>query len=187
MPVLFFGDDHADGMLASAKRNWGLLLGLGGILVVLGIIALAFSVVTTVVSVLAFAILLIIGGVMRLIGAFRAKDWGSLLLLALVGVLAIVVGALALDNPIEAAATWTLLFAALFLGAGLFRLVTAFALRYRSWGWSAFSGAVTALLGILIIASWPVSGLWFIGFAVALDLMLEGWGLVMLALAAKNA
>jgi hypothetical protein len=44
------------------------------------------------------------------------------------------------------------------------------------------SGGVTLLLGILIWAEWPVSGLWVIGTFVAIDMFFSGVWLIMLAL-----
>ncbi len=187
MSMLFFGSEQAEGLMEGVRRNRGWILALGILLVVLGGVAMVLSVATTIASVLVFALLMIVGGVMRLVGAFRAKDWGGLLLLALTGVLAIVVGAMSLRDPAAAALALTLLFAAFFLALGLIRIVTAIALRYGSWGWSVFSGAVTAILGLLLFIDWPVSGLWFIGFCVALDLMVEGWGWIMLAMAARRS
>ena len=38
----------------------------------------------------------------------------------------------------------------------------------------------------MLALQWPVSGLWFIGFAVGLDLILYGWALLMFAAATKK-
>jgi uncharacterized membrane protein HdeD (DUF308 family) len=53
-------------------------------------------------------------------------------------------------------------------------------------GWAAFDGIVTLLLGTLLVAGWPWSGLWFLGFAVGLSLVLRGWSAVMLALTIRS-
>jgi len=45
---------------------------------------------------------------------------------------------------------------------------------------------VSVALGVMLAMQWPVTGLWFIGFAVGLDLMLYGWALLMFAAAVKN-
>jgi uncharacterized membrane protein HdeD (DUF308 family) len=41
-----------------------------------------------------------------------------------------------------------------------------------------FSGIVSVALGIILLTQMPVSSLWFIGFAIGLDLILEGVSLV---------
>jgi uncharacterized membrane protein HdeD (DUF308 family) len=45
---------------------------------------------------------------------------------------------------------------------------------------------VNLLLGIAVWRQWPLSGLWVIGLFVGIDMLLNGWSLVMLGLAAKN-
>ena len=42
------------------------------------------------------------------------------------------------------------------------------------------------MLGIVILQKWPVSGLWVIGLFVGIDMIFNGWSLVMLGLAAKS-
>lgn len=43
-------------------------------------------------------------------------------------------------------------------------------------------GAITVLLGLLVIAQWPVSGLWVIGLFVGLDLSFYACAWIALAL-----
>jgi len=50
------------------------------------------------------------------------------------------------------------------------------------WGLGGSDGAVSALLGVLLWVHWPVSGLWFIGFAIGIELMFRGWTWIMLAM-----
>jgi uncharacterized membrane protein HdeD (DUF308 family) len=40
--------------------------------------------------------------------------------------------------------------------------------------WHVLNGAVSILLGILVLAQWPVSGLWAIGMFVGIDLVFRG-------------
>ena len=44
------------------------------------------------------------------------------------------------------------------------------------------NGAVTVILGILVLAQWPVSGLWVIGLSVSIELILYGAAWIALAL-----
>ena len=39
----------------------------------------------------------------------------------------------------------------------------------------------------MIVLQWPVSGLWVIGLFVAIELILNGWSYVFVALAARKA
>jgi uncharacterized membrane protein HdeD (DUF308 family) len=80
----------------------------------------------------------------------------------------------------------TLMMAMFFMVAGLFRIITALAMRFPSWRWRLFDGIITLLLGILLWEQWPFSGLWAIGMFIGIALIISGWSSVMLALAARD-
>jgi uncharacterized membrane protein HdeD (DUF308 family) len=101
-------------------------------------------------------------------------------------VLGVLVGLLVVTHPIAGALAWTLLFASFFTVIGLFRLVAAIRLKFPNWGWAAFDGAITLLLGVLLWIDWPGSGVWFLGFAVGISLLLRGWSYVMFAIAVRT-
>lgn len=172
--------------LQELHRHWGWWLALGLILICLGTLALGWSVLVTLVSVIFFGWILLIAGVMEAIQAFRQRRWSGFFLHLLNGILAVVVGLLLLINPGAGALVLTLLLAMFFIVAGIFRIVAALHLRFPTWGWHLVSGCVTLILGILIWAQWPVSGLWVIGLFVGIDLIFSGWSRIMLALAARN-
>jgi uncharacterized membrane protein HdeD (DUF308 family) len=69
-----------------------------------------------------------------------------------------------------------------FLVAGLFALITPFVVSLPDWGWHALNGLITLLLGILVLAQWPVSGLWVIGLFVGIELIFAGVAWMALAL-----
>jgi uncharacterized membrane protein HdeD (DUF308 family) len=166
-------------------RNWFIALGVA--LIVLGVIAVLSSVAVTLVSMVFLSIILLIGGIIRFVSAFSAREWSGSLLLALAGALYVVAGVLTWRHPVAAALALTLLFAALFMAVGLFRMITAAWHRFASWGWVAASGAVSFLLGLMLWNQWPVSGLWFIGLCIGIDLIVEGIGWLMLCYGADTA
>lgn len=172
--------------LQELRRNWGWLLALGIALVVLGIIALADSVAFTVVSMLFFGWVLLIAGIVEAVQAFRHRRSGHLFLHVLNAVLSIVVGLLLLRHPLPGAVALTLLLAAYFTVAGIFRIVAALTVRAPRWGWALTDGIVTLILGILVWAQWPASGLWVIGLFIGIDLIIAGWSQVMLAFAVRG-
>ena len=73
-----------------------------------------------------------------------------------------------------------------FIVGGLFQLVGSFIVTSPGWGWQALDGAVTFLLGILLLAQWPVSGLWAIGLFIGIDLILYGCAWKALALSLRR-
>ena len=68
------------------------------------------------------------------------------------------------------------------------RGIMAFQLRPAAgWPWPLLSGIISIALGAMIIAKWPVSGLWVIGLFIAIELIFHGWSYVFVALAARKA
>jgi uncharacterized membrane protein HdeD (DUF308 family) len=153
-------------------NRWGWFLALGILLIVLGIVALVFTPAATLASVLILGWLMFFSGIVEAVHAFHARGWGGVLLHVAGATLGILVGLLVVTDPLAGALAFTLLFASFFAVIGLFRLVAAIWLRYRSWGWAVFDGAVTLVLGVLLWAGLPWSGLWFLGFALGIALII---------------
>jgi uncharacterized membrane protein HdeD (DUF308 family) len=172
--------------LELVRRNWGWYLALGAVLIVLGVVALSCPLTMTLVSVVVFGWLLVFSGIAEGVMAFQMRDWGGVLLHLLGGVLEVVVGLLVLKAPLEAAVFLTLLFAVYLLVGGLFRLVFALTHRFPGSGLIAVSGAVSALLGLMVALEWPSSAVWFIGLCVGIDLVFQGASWVSFALAARR-
>jgi uncharacterized membrane protein HdeD (DUF308 family) len=168
------------------RRSWGWFLALGIVLIVLGTIALGSALLMTVASVFFFGWLLIVGGVMEAVHAFWRKRWAGFFLDLLTGILYVVAGWMMVTNPTESAVLLTLLIAMFLVFEGVFRIVAALAARYPHWGWVLFNGLISVLLGILIWRQWPYSGLWVIGLFIGIEMLLNGWSLVMLSLSARK-
>lgn len=165
------------------RPRWGWLLALGILMIILGTVALFLIPAATIGTALVLGWLLVFSGIIELIHAFRVKKWGGLFLHLIGGVLGILVGLLVVTHPLAGAVAWTLLFASFLTVIGLFRLITAISLRFPNWGWAVFDGIITLALGFLLWAQWPWSGLWFLGLAVGISLILRGWTYVMFAFA----
>ena len=166
------------------KSIWA--IGLGAVLIVVGLLALGYPTVATVATATYFGVLLVVGGVLQAASAFWARGWGGFFLYLLLGLLSVFVGVVLVERPLLSAVEYTLLLAVFFVAAGLFRLVVALSQRFCGWGWAALNGAVTLILGVMIWRGWPSSGLWVIGTLVGIDLLFNGWTLVMLGLAMRS-
>jgi uncharacterized membrane protein HdeD (DUF308 family) len=156
-----------------AKSGW--IVALGVIYVIAGFVALGSVVLATVATVFVVGIMMLIAGVAEVINAFQIKTWGKFLLWLLLGVLYIVAGFVTFENPLLAAALLTLLLGVSLVASGIMRIVLAFSMKEGApWIWVALSGAITLLLGIVILAHWPVSGLYILGLFLGIDLVLAG-------------
>lgn len=160
------------------RSSWGWFMALGLLLVLIGVICIIGDVTATFVTIIAFGWLLLLGGVVSLIQAFRVHNWSGFLLYLLSALLRGFTGYVLIRYPTSGAAAVTLIIASFFIVGGLFRAVGAGMMRFPRWGWSLFSGIVSVALGSMLLAQMPTSSLWFIGFAIGVDMILEGAALV---------
>jgi uncharacterized membrane protein HdeD (DUF308 family) len=130
--------------------------------------------------------LMIFGGVMEAVHAFSTKAWGGFFLDLLTGLLYVLGGLFLVMNPGRGAATLTLVIAIFLVFEGIVRILTALSKRVPNWGWLLFHGVVNLLLGLAIWRQWPLSGLWVIGVFVAINMLFNGWTLVMLGLMGRR-
>jgi uncharacterized membrane protein HdeD (DUF308 family) len=168
------------------KRRWVWFVGLGILLVVAGTIALGSTFVLTIASVLLFGWLMIVVGILQAVHAFLCKFWSGFFLDLLTGLLYLVVGFMVVANPSATAVALTLLIALFLIFAGIFRIVVALSVHFQNRIWLLLHGLINVFLGFAIWQQWPLSGLWVIGLFVGIDMIFNGWSLVMLGLAAKN-
>jgi uncharacterized membrane protein HdeD (DUF308 family) len=156
-----------------AKSGW--IIALGIVYVIAGFVALGSVVFATVVTVFVVGIMMLIAGAAEVINAFQIKTWGKFLLWLLLGVLYIVAGFVTFENPLLAAALLTLLLGFSLVASGIMRIVLAFSMKEgKPWLWVALSGMITLLLGLVILAHWPVSGLYILGLFLGIDLIIAG-------------
>jgi uncharacterized membrane protein HdeD (DUF308 family) len=174
-----------DLLMHDMRHRWGWFLALGIILVLLGTFALFVIPVATVATVMILGWILIISGIVEAVHAFQVHRWGGFFMHMVGAILGVLVGLLIVTHPVAGALAWTLLFAAFFTVIGLFRLIAAARLRFSNWGWAVFDGAVTLALGIILMVGFPWSGLWFLGLALGITMILRGWSYVMIAFALR--
>jgi uncharacterized membrane protein HdeD (DUF308 family) len=166
--------------------SWGWFVALGVALIVLGVVCIAGDVTATTATVLALGWLLIVGAVIALVQSFRTYDWSGFFLYFLTALLRGVAGYLLIRYPGSGEVSITILLAALFIVGGLFRTVGAATLRFPSWGWAAFSGIVALIVGFMLIYQLPNASLWFIGFLVGVEFIVDGISLIALGTAVRK-
>ena len=167
--------------------NWGRMLAVGIIMVVLGTIGIGATFSLTLVTVTLFGFLILFGGIVQFIDAIRFRTIKSPLGGILIALLYIACGVIMIGNPMLASATLTLLIAWALIAIGAVRIYVAVKMRgLPGWVWTLIGGVAAIVLGVMIINRWPVSGLWVIGMFVAIELLINGWGMIMISLAARK-
>src|SRR5215472_12574194 len=169
--------------VAPLRAKWGWIVALGAVYVVSGFVALGSVAMATVASVLVVGVMMIIAGAAELINAFQIKSWGKFLIWALLGVLYIVAGFVTFENPLFAAVVLTLLLGASLVASGAVRIFLAFNMKRETpWIWVVLSGVITLLLGLLILARWPINSIYILGLFLGIDLIMAGAGWIGLGL-----
>ncbi|MGE3409260.1 MAG: HdeD family acid-resistance protein [Pirellulales bacterium] len=168
------------------RRRWPWFFGLGLLLFVLGLIAIGAAATVTLVTMLFFGCLIIVGGLFQIASAIVFRRWGGYVVDLIVGILSLVVGILIVTHPEGTAAALTLLIAMFLIFGGTFRIAVALTNRLHHWGWLLLHGLINLALGLMIWRQWPVSGLWIIGLFMGIDLVFNGWTLMMLGLVARK-
>ena len=166
--------------------SWGWFVALGIALIALGVVCIMGDMTATLATVLALGWLLVIGALVSLVQAFRAYDWSGFWLYFLTALLRGVAGYVLIRYPGSGEVSITILLASLFIVGGIFRTVGAASLRFPSWGWAAFSGIVSFIVGFMLIYQLPTASLWFIGFLVGVDFIFDGVSLIALGTAVKK-
>ncbi len=163
-------------------QYWGWFLAFGIGVLVLGIAAVVRAVTATVASMLFFGWLLVLASGIEIAQAVMVGHWAGFFQHLLAAVLFGVTGLLIVMRPVISAEVATVFMAMFFLIGGLFQLIGSVAIASPGWSWQAADGVITFVLGLLVLAQWPASGLWVIGLFVGIDLIFYGCAWIALAL-----
>ncbi len=168
-------------------QSWGWFLAFGIGLLALGVAAVARSFSATVASMLFFGSLLLMASGIEIAQSVMVGHWAGFFHHLLAAILFGVMGLLLVTRPLISAEALTFAMAIFFLIGGLFQLIGSFVVALPGSGWQALDGIVTIILGALVLAQWPASGLWVIGLFIGIDLIFYGWAWIALALGLRGA
>ncbi len=182
-----FQNSQAQLDMAALRTKWGWIVALGAVYVFVGFIALGSVLIATVASVLVVGLAMIVAGAAEVVNAFQIKSWGKCLIWALLGVFYIFAGFVTFENPLFAAVLFTLALGASLVASGIMRIILAFSMKRETpWTWVALSGIVTLMLGLLILARWPINGVYVLGLFLGIDLVMAGAGWIGIGLSLRG-
>ena len=170
--------------LVTGKKRFQLRSGsseLGLALMIVGIVALCTMRANNPGAVILFGWLIVVSGLAEAAQAFRARRSNRFFLHLIPAIAGIPIGLLIAAHPAADSLTWMVLFASFFTIIGLFRITSAFWLKFSHWQWTVFDGLAALLFGLLLWAAWPW-GNWFFGLAVGISLILRAWSSIMFSL-----
>jgi uncharacterized membrane protein HdeD (DUF308 family) len=157
-----------------ARSSWGWFLVSGILLTILGVLCIGKAQTATTFSIFTLGWVLIFSGVIWLINSFYAFSWHGFFLYLLNAIIRGVTGYLLIKHPDAGAEGVTMLLAALFIVGGLFRGIGASVIQFPRWGWTAFSGLVSFVLGVYLLVTWPAASTYFVGVVIGVDLVFDG-------------
>jgi uncharacterized membrane protein HdeD (DUF308 family) len=168
------------------RKHWVAALILGIVLVLLGTFAFVCTYTAAMLTVLYLGVVLLVASGVQLVEGILGRGVGNFFLHLLVAVLYFIAGVFLIEHPGRSVAGLTLVIAAVLFVEGVLRIAVALAERRHGWGWVLLNGVISLVLGIMIWRQWPESSLWVIGLFVGIDLLFNGWSLIMLALALRG-
>lgn len=174
-------------VLGAAAKIPGALIGMGILFIALGMIGIAGQTLFSFVTINLLGAFLIFAGALQFAHALKSFGWKSVGIQIILAILYVAAGIYTWAFPIPALEVITLWLAAIFFVTGFLRLISAFQHRhFREWFWLVLSSAISILMGVLIMIGYPESSLWLPGLLIAIELLLQGWSLLFLGLAARS-
>ena len=155
---------------------------MGVITAALGIFLIAYPLATATIATVLLGWVLIFVAIAQFVFALHSQTVGNFFLKILLGVIYGICGIALAFFPIAGVAVLTGLLGTLLVVYAGIAAVTAFQLRPATgWGWFLFDGAISLLIGVLILARWPSSSFWAIGTLVGVAVLIGGISRIMIA------
>ena len=175
-------------VLGAVANRPGTLIWMGLLMIVLGTIGIMAETLFSIASISLVGGFALAAGIMQALHALQAKGWKSVSIQMVFALIYIAIGVIVWVSPAAALEGVTLYLATLFFATGVLRLMTAFQhTAFSGWFMPLVSAALSILLGGLILAGWPDNSTWVPGMLIGIELLLQGWSLFFLGLAAKKA
>jgi uncharacterized membrane protein HdeD (DUF308 family) len=166
--------------------HWGWPIALGCVVALIGVVAIWKANAATLLSVGFLGAIALTGAVAVLFFSFTfAGLWTEFFVHVLWAVVLGVAGLIMLLRPSVGAEAITLLVALYFLISGIMIVGFAVSARVDNLWIYLGEGVINAILGLVLLAGWPVSGLWAIGVFIGVDLVVKGSAIIALGLSLR--
>jgi uncharacterized membrane protein HdeD (DUF308 family) len=168
----------------TGKWAWFVALGVGEL--ILGGVASTNLMAANLASVLVIGAAMVVAGVFQIIHGFSARRMRGFLSWELAGIAYAGAGVIILYDPVLASLTLALTVGVFLVAAGVMRVWAGFHMRPAAgWRWIVAASVLTFGVGVMLVAAWPSIGLWLLGAMLVVDLIFQGWGLIMFGVALK--
>lgn len=166
--------------------HWGWLVALGLGLVILGVLAIWRARTATLIYVMFLGVMLLAAAFAVLVLAFSLTGyWTDFFIHVLWAILLAITGLILVSRPTISAEAITLVIAFYFLVTGLVAIGFSLSSHIQGEWLYVLDGLVSVALAALLLAGWPVTGLWAIGLFIGVDLILRGSAIIALGLSLR--
>ena len=170
------------------RDKWLWFVLLGNVMILAGIAAILLPAVSELAASKVLGCVLIVSGIMQVVQASRIGNWRDFVWHMLLGVLAVVGGALIYMNPLAGVIALTLLIAIVFAFHGVIQVTFAMKVRGQpGWRWFLISGIIALLVSALLLMKLPYSHGFTPATIAGISLLFAGWAYVAMAVASHKA
>lgn len=161
------------------RRHRGLYIFQGVLFILCGILAAVLPGATALGMGILIGALLLVSGAAQLFMTLKSEiHWWSVLS----ALLSLIAGGIMIFDPFAGLIALVTLVAVFLTLEGVFEILLAFQFRpVRNWWWMLLAGIVTLILAALLWIGFPALGILYLGWMVALNLLLYGVAILMLA------
>jgi uncharacterized membrane protein HdeD (DUF308 family) len=169
------------------RDNWLWLVVLGAVLIVAGAAAILVPAVSEIPAGKVLGSVLVVSGLVQIVQSAKMLNWIGFIWHMLLGILAMVGGALIYMDPFAGVMAITLLIAIIFAVHGLTQI--AFAVRVRGqsgWHWFLVSGCIALVVSVLLVMKLPYGHSFTPATIAGVSLFVGGCAYVAMALASRK-
>ena len=157
----------------SKRTGWSVFMGI--LTAAVGAVMIIYPLATAAASTVFVGSALIVAGIAQSIFAFASGTAGKFFLNILLGLLYGIAGISLVASPGIGLVTLTAVLGVMLIGEAVFETFMAFALPAGAGRGGFLVNAVfSLLLGVMILAQWPVSSVWAIGTMVGVAVLING-------------
>ena len=188
MSTEYTGRTEARHTAEAFRDNWLWLVMLGAVLIIAGAAAILVPAVSEIPAGKVLGSVLVVSGIVQIVQSAKMLNWIGFIWHMLLGILAMVGGALIYMDPFAGVVAITLLIAIIFAVHGLTQI--AFAVRVRGqsgWHWFLVSGCIALVVSVLLVMKLPYSHSFTPATIAGVSLFVAGCAYVAMALASRKA
>jgi uncharacterized membrane protein HdeD (DUF308 family) len=176
-----------DSQTENLSGEWGWILATGIAYVLLGAVALAMPVASTLGLTITLAAVLLVGGCLHLLQSIQVSRRDGASVRFVQSALAIITGGLILRYPEGGMLALALALSFYFFIGAAAQWILFTALRSEPGaGWGLLSAVTSLLLGVFVLATFPISAVWIPGTLLGIDLIFAGSAMIGLAWSNKD-